>query len=71
MTTTISVMATPLADENGVVTVLSGRVVEDARERLQDLVEEDAATADDPVDTGASASRGAEADESTSSVVSA
>lgn len=46
MTTTISVMATPLADENGVVTDLSGQVVDDARERLQDLADERAAAAE-------------------------
>ncbi|MEW1956801.1 hypothetical protein [Kineococcus sp. NPDC059986] len=52
MTTTISVMATALVDEDGVVTDLSGQVVDDARERLQDLTDEGGLSAA-PVDTEA------------------
>jgi len=45
MTTTISVMATPLADEDGVVSDLSGQVIDDARQRMQDLAGERATAA--------------------------
>jgi len=78
MTTTISVMATALADEDGVVTDLSGQVVDDARQRLQDLADDRAdeyataadTSADTAEQTGAGTKTGtepaAEADESTS-----
>ncbi|WP_432489376.1 hypothetical protein [Kineococcus sp. SYSU DK018] len=55
MTTTISVMATPLTDEDGVVSDLSGQVVYDARRRLQNLANECAASTGTGDDTGGGA----------------
>ncbi len=73
MTTTISVMSTPLADENGVVSDLSGQVVNDARERLQDLTGErtgehsrERTAAETGAGTAAPAETAAEADEAPS-----